>query len=166
TDRQIRKVEKIVAETPEVASFSRRTGSELGLFATLPNKGDLLVRLKPRSERHRSADAIIDDMRPKVHDVAPSMDVEFIQLLQDMIGDLEGAPTPIEVKIFGEDQQKLEDLAEQVEEKVKGIKGVVDLLGVQKSNPEVTWEIDPFAAGRLGLTVTQVADQLSAAWLG
>jgi CzcA family heavy metal efflux pump len=166
TDRQIKKVEKIVADTPEVASFSRRTGSELGLFATEPNKGDLLVRLKPRGQRRRSANAIIDDMRPKIHEAVPSMDVEFVQLLQDMIGDLEGNPTPIEVKIFGDDQEKLEDLAEQVESKMKDIKGVVDLVGVEKSNPEVTWEIDPVAAGRLGLNVTQVADQLSVAWLG
>jgi CzcA family heavy metal efflux pump len=166
SDKQIKKVEKIVAETREVASFSRRTGSELGLFATLPNKGDLVVRLKPRGQRDRSADAIIDEMREKIHEAVPSMDVEFVQLLQDMIGDLEGNPTPIEVKVFGDDQAKLEDLAEQVEEKIKDIKGVVDLVGVEKSNPEVTWEIDPVAAGRLGLTVTQVADQLSAAWLG
>ncbi|PYQ20591.1 MAG: hypothetical protein DMF81_18125, partial [Acidobacteria bacterium] len=103
TDRQIRKVEKLVADTPEVASFSRRTGSELGLFATEPNKGDLLVRLKPRGQRHRSAEAVIEDLRPKIHDAVPSMDVEFVQLLQDMIGDLEGNPTPIEVKIFGDD---------------------------------------------------------------
>ena len=36
------------ARRPEVAAFSRRTGAELGLFATQPNKGDILVRLKPR----------------------------------------------------------------------------------------------------------------------
>ncbi|PYQ17611.1 MAG: AcrB/AcrD/AcrF family protein [Acidobacteria bacterium] len=166
TDRQIRKVEKLVADTPEVASFSRRTGSELGLFATEPNKGDLLVRLKPRGQRHRSAEAVIEDLRPKIHDAVPSMDVEFVQLLQDMIGDLEGNPTPIEVKIFGDDPQRLEDLAEEVQPKVEEIKGIVDVVGVEKGNPEVTWEIDPAAAGRLGLTTAQVSDQLAAAWLG
>jgi CzcA family heavy metal efflux pump len=166
TDRQIRKVEKLVADTPEVASFSRRTGSELGLFATEPNKGDLLVRLKPRRERHRSADEVIDDLRPKIHDAVPTMDVEFVQLLQDMIGDLEGNPTPIEVKIFGDDPERLEELADQVQPKIEEIKGIVDVVGVERGNPEVTWEIDPGAAGRLGLTTTQVADQLAAAWLG
>jgi multidrug efflux pump subunit AcrB len=166
TDRQIRKVEKLVAETPEVASFSRRTGSELGLFATEPNKGDLLVRLKPRGQRHRSAEQVIEDVRAKVHDVVPTMDVEFIQLLQDMIGDLEGNPNPIEVKIFGDDPAKLDELADEVEPKVEEIKGIVDVVGVEKGNPEVTWEIDAAAAGRLGLSTAQVADQLAAAWLG
>jgi CzcA family heavy metal efflux pump len=166
TDRQIRKVEKLVADTPEVASFSRRTGSELGLFATEPNKGDLLVRLKPRGQRHRSADEVIDELRPKIHDAVRTMDVEFVQLLQDMIGDLEGNPTPIEVKIFGDDPERLEELADEVQPKIEEIKGIVDVVGVERGNPEVTWEIDPAAAGRLGLTTTQVADQLAAAWLG
>src|SRR6185295_13397223 len=71
TDRQIRKVERLVADTPEVASFSRRTGSELGLFATMPNKGDLVVRLKPRRQRHRSSEAVIEDMRPRIHEAVP-----------------------------------------------------------------------------------------------
>jgi len=166
TDRQVRKVEKLVADTPEVASFSRRTGSELGLFATEPNKGDLLVRLKPRGQRHRSAEAVIEELRPKVHDVVPTMDVEFIQLLQDMIGDLEGNPNPIEVKIFGDDPERLEALADEVQPKIEEIKGIVDVVGVERGNPEVTWDIDPMAAGRLGVTTAQVAAQLSAAWLG
>jgi CzcA family heavy metal efflux pump len=166
TDRLIRKVEKLVAETPEVASFSRRTGAELGLFATEPNKGDVLIRLKPRSQRHRSAEQVIEELRTKVHDEVPTMDVEFVQLLQDMIGDLEGNATPIEVKIFGDDPQRLEELAVEVQPKVQEIKGIVDVVGVQKGNPELTWEIDPMAAGRLGLTTTQVGDQLAAAWLG
>ncbi|HVD76646.1 MAG TPA: efflux RND transporter permease subunit, partial [Vicinamibacteria bacterium] len=166
TDRQIRKVEKLVADTPEVASFSRRTGSELGLFATEPNKGDLLVRLKARGQRHRSAEAVIEELRGKVHEAVPTMDVEFIQLLQDMIGDLEGNPNPIEVKIYGDDPERLESLADEVQPKIEEIKGIVDVVGVERGNPEVTWEIDPMAAGRLGLTTTQVADQLAAAWLG
>jgi CzcA family heavy metal efflux pump len=166
TDRQIRKVEKIVADTPEVASFSRRTGAEMGLFATVPNQGDILVRLKPRGQRHRSAEQVIEDVRAKATKAVPGVEVEFVQILQDMIGDLEGTPNPIEVKIFGDDPEKLDELAEEVEPKVEAIKGIVDVVGVKKGNPEVTWEIDPAAAGRLGLTTLQVSEQLAAAWLG
>ncbi|HZI93686.1 MAG TPA: efflux RND transporter permease subunit, partial [Patescibacteria group bacterium] len=98
TDLMVKKIEKLLAATPEVASYSRRTGSELGLFATQQNKGDILVRLKPRSQRSRSAEEIIDDLRPQMHELSPELDIEFVQLLQDMIGDLEGNPTPVEVK--------------------------------------------------------------------
>ncbi len=166
TDRLIRRVEELVAATPEVASFSRRTGSELGLFATQPNKGDLLVRFKPARARARSAEEVISDLRPRIHAAVPNLDIEFVQLLQDMIGDLEGAPTPIEVKIFGDDPAVLEATAAEIEPLVEKIPGVVDLVGVQRGNPEVTWDIDPVAAGRLGLTVAQVSEQLSADWLG
>ena len=91
TDRQVRAMEKVIAETPEVAAYSRRTGSELGLFATAQNTGDILVRLKPRADRDRSAEEIISDLRPKLQEAAPLAEIEFVQLLQDMLGDLEGS---------------------------------------------------------------------------
>ena len=165
TDRILRKVEAVLQKTPDIAAFTRRTGSELGLFATQPNKGDILVRLKSRGNR-RAADEVINDLRGKLAEAAPGVEIEFIQLLQDMIGDLEGAPTPIEVKVFGDNPDRLAEISESVEKILEGTTGVVDIVGVQRGNPEATWEIDPLSAGRLGLTVTQVSAQLSDAWLG
>lgn len=166
TDRQVRTIERIVAETPEVASYSRRTGSELGLFATAQNTGDILVRLRPRNQRSRSSQEIINDVRSRVQEAVPLVEVEFVQLLQDMLGDLEGNPEPIEVKIFGDDPDRLAELSMPVEEMMNTIDGVVDVVGVQGGNPEVTWNIDPVAAGRYGLTVQQVQNQMAGAWLG
>ena len=166
TDRQVKEMEKIISETPEVASYSRRTGSELGLFATAQNTGDILVRLKPRGQRSRSSDEIINELRDKIGEALPLTDIEFVQLLQDMLGDLEGNPEPIEVKIFGNDPVRLAELADPVEEMLNKVQGVVDVVGVQKGNPEVTWTIDPIAAERYGLTVAQVSDQLAGNWLG
>ena len=166
TDRQVRAMEKVIADTPEVAAYSRRTASELGLFATAQNSGDILVRLKPRADRGRSSEEVISDMRPKLQEAAPLAEIEFVQLLQDMLGDLEGAPTPIEVKIFGDDTDMLERLAEPVEEMLGKLDGVVDVVGMQRGNPEMTWTVDPQAASRLGLTVEDVTTQLAADWLG
>ena len=166
TDAQVHKVEAVLAATPEVAAFSRRTGAELGLFATQPNTGDILVRLKPRSQRHRSSEEVIAGLRPKLAEAVPGMELEFVQLLQDMIGDLEGAAEPLEVKIFGDDSATLTALAEQVQGEMEKVRGVVDLTGPQQGAPETTWRIDPEAAGRAGLTVEQVQDQLATAWLG
>jgi CzcA family heavy metal efflux pump len=166
TDRQVRAMEKVISATPEVAAYSRRTGSELGLFATPQNTGDILVRLKPRNERSRSAEEIISALRPALQEAAPTAEIEFVQLLQDMLGDLEGNPTPIEVKIFGDDTAVLGELAEPVEEMLGKIEGVVDVVGMQQGNPETTWTVDPVAAARYGLSAEQVSVQLSAAWLG
>ena len=165
TDVWVRKIEALLKQTPDVASFSRRTGSELGLFATQQNKGDIVVRLKPRRRRRR-ADDVVQDLRDKITEAAPVLHVEFVLLLQDMIGDLEGNPEPIEVKLFGDDQEVLSRLAAEVEPRMHQVKGIVDVVGVQKGNPEVTWTIDPAAAGRLGLTISSVSDQLQAAGLG
>ena len=166
TDAQLRAIEKVLGETKDVATYSRRTGSELGLFATQQNTGDILVRLKPRGERDRSADAIVEDLRDKLTEAAPDTEIEFVMLLQDMLGDLEGNPDPIEVKIFGEDTKVLADVAEQLQPKLEKIEGIVDVVGPSTGSPEMTWKIDPIAAGRLGLTVTQVSEQLSDAWAG
>jgi CzcA family heavy metal efflux pump len=166
TDRLVRRVEAVLAATPEVAAFSRRTGAELGLFATQPNTGDILVRLKPRSQRQRSAEEVIEDLRSRLADAAPGMELEFVQLLQDMLGDLEGAAEPLEVKIFGDDPATLGALAERAQHEMEGVEGVVDLVGPQQGAPETTWQIDPEAAGRAGLTLEQVQSQLAAAWLG
>ncbi len=166
TDERLRKIEAILNQTPEVASYVRRTGSEMGLFATQMNSGDLLVRLKPRADRTRSAEDVIEALRGQFEEAVPDTETEFVQLLQDMLGDLEGNPTPIEVKIFGDDQPTLERLSEQIQPKIEQIRGVVDVVGLQRGSLEDTWQVDPVAAGRLGLTVADVSTQLSNAWLG
>jgi len=165
TDRLLQSVEGILQQTPDVAAFTRRTGSELGLFATQQNTGDILVRLKPRGDR-RAADDVIGELRDKFAEAAPQLEIEFIQLLQDMVGDLEGNPTPIEIKVFGDDPDRLAEISEQVEKTLEGVHGVVDIVGVERGNPETTWELDPAAVGRLGLSLTQASEQLSDAWLG
>jgi CzcA family heavy metal efflux pump len=166
TDARLKRVEAILAKTPEVASYVRRTGSELGMFATQLNSGDVLVRLKPRNERRRDAEAIITDLREELTKAVPDTEIEFVQLLQDMLGDLEGNPTPIEVKIFGDDQTQLNELSEQVETRLGKVSGLVDIVGLQEGGVESTWTVDPVAAGRIGLGVEDVATQLSNAWLG
>ena len=95
-------VEQIVRAVPEVESTSRRTGLQLGLAAvTEPNTGDIAVKLK--DNRSRDIDEIISEVRAKVATEEPALDVDFTQVLQDMIGDLTGAPQPIVVKLFSPD---------------------------------------------------------------
>ncbi len=166
TDRQVRAMEKIITALPEVAASSRRTGSELGLFATAQNTGDIVVRLVPRGRRQRSSEAIIADLRDRFHDAVPLADIEFVQLQQDILGDLEGSPEPIEVKIFGDDPTRLAEMAEPVEAMLEHIDGVVDVVGTQAGGPDMTWTVDPAAAARYGLTVEQVSRQLTGDWLG
>lgn len=169
TDARLKKMEEIVKKNPAVASYLRRTGSEMGMFATAQNTGDLIVRLKARNQRDASADEVIDQLRAQITEAVPDTEIEFVQLLQDMLGDLEGNSTPIEVKIFGDDVETLSGLADEVEAKLEEMKdadGIVDVVGMEESGPEATWHVDAAAASRLGLTVEQVSDQMSHALLG
>ena len=166
TNRMVGRIEELVKKTPEVDAFSRRTGAEMGLFATEQNKGDVLVKLKPPSRRSRRAEDVIDGLRAQIAADIPGIDVEFVQVLQDIIGDLEGTPEDVEVKIFGDNMPQLESLADEMEPKIKAIPGIVDFKGIEKGNPEMIIQVDPVQAGRLGMTVDQVTEQMQSGLKG
>lgn len=178
TNRILTEVEQRVAAMPETAAFSRRTGAEMGLYATEQNTGDILVKLKPvchwprtwigcpASERTRGAEEVMDDMRQQIAKNIPGIDVEFSQILQDMLGDLEGSPDPVEVKLFGNNMTQLQQLADDIEPRLEKIPGLVDFTGIHKGNPEIVFHVNPDLAGRDGLTTDQVTQQVSAGLLG
>jgi CzcA family heavy metal efflux pump len=166
TDALVRQMEKKVLKVPEVSAFSRRTGAELGLFATEQNRGDILVKLKPRSHRHRTAEEVIEDLRGQITQSIAGVDVEFVQLLQDMLGDLEGSPEPVEVKIFGSNSDELNKIADEMGPKIQKIQGIVDFKGPQRGNPELLINVDPGSAAHVGLTVEQVSQQVQDGLLG
>jgi CzcA family heavy metal efflux pump len=166
TNRILQQIEQRIMKMDETDSFSRRTGAELGLFATEQNKSDILVKMKPRSKRKRSTQEVMEDMRVQIAQNIPGVDVEFTQILQDMLGDLEGSPEPVEIKLFGNDMATLERVAGAIEPKLVKIDGVVDFKGLQKGNPEIVFHVDPALAGRAGLTAEQVTQQVSAGLLG
>lgn len=167
TDRMCKQIEKRLVETPEIQAYSRRTGAALGFHLTYPHDGDFLVRLKPRAQRTRGVDAIMDDLRDKIHEETPGIEIEFAQILQDLIGDLAGAPKPVEVRIYGDDIKKLQALAPEAGKLVSGVKGVVDEFdGVNRSGPEVEVRVDKQRAAALGMTPDAVSAAVNAAMLG
>ena len=167
TDRELHIVEKIFAQTPEITGTSRRLGAELGLFATLQNRGDLTARLKPEGERDRSTAEVIDDVRPKIQAAVPRLRIEFVQILSDVINDLAGAARPVEVKMFGADLNALEAYAKSLEPKLSKVEGLEDFFnGVSQPSAEMEMTINQAESNRVGLTPTQVADEASGALLG
>ena len=159
TNRVISHVEQILRSTPEVESTSRRTGLQLGLAAvTEANTGDLSVKLKQK--RSRSVQEVMEDVRTKIKQQEPALDVEFIQTLQDMISDLTGAPEPIQIKLFSQDPAVLEAWAPKLADAIQKIPGVVDVLnGIDNtiSGPAVIFQVDPSVASRAGFTPEEVA---------
>jgi CzcA family heavy metal efflux pump len=164
TNRVVTHVEQILRATPEVENDSRRTGLQMGLAAvTEANTGDIAIKLK--RNRKRSADEVIADVRAKVKAAEPVLDVEFMQLLQDMIGDLTSAPEPMVIKLFSEDPAVLNQWAPQVATAVGKIPGAVDILnGIENtiSGPARVFNVDNAVTARAGFTPEEVELDASA----
>jgi CzcA family heavy metal efflux pump len=164
TNRVVSHIEKMLRETPEVESTSRRTGLQLGLAAvTEANTGDLTVKLK--AKRSRDIDDIIAGLRTQIAEQEPAVEVEFTQVLQDMIGDLTSAPEEVQIKLFSQDAKQLEEWAPKVADAIHEVRGVVDLRnGIEDtiSGPAVTFQVDPSIAARAGFTTEEIAVDASA----
>lgn len=162
TDRQLKKLEGIIARLPEVASYSRRTGAQMGGALTEPNQGDILVRLKPAPRR--SADEIIGGLRTEAESSLPGMRLEFTQLMEDLIGDLTAVPQPIELKVFGSDPAVLSRVAADIADGLPKVPGVVDVFnGTTIAGPSLRFQLDPISAGRFGVSTDGIKDALDAA---
>ncbi|HTM90044.1 MAG TPA: efflux RND transporter permease subunit [Terriglobales bacterium] len=163
TNRVVTHLEQMLHAIPEVQGTSRRTGLQLGLAAvTEANTGDISVKLKDK--RDRGIQEVIAQMRSEVAQQEPGIDVEFVQTLQDMIGDLTGAPEPIQIKLFSPDAALLAQWAPKVADAIQKVKGVVDVAGIENtiSGPAVMFQVDPAVAARAGFTPQEVATDASA----
>lgn len=139
TDHMLKVVDQILDETPEVETYSRRTGTELGFFITEANEGDYLIQLK--KTRSKSTEAVSDDIRGRIEAHLPALQVDFGQLIGDMLGDLMATVQPIEVKIFGDDHHKLEEIADSVAAVIENIPGTADVYnGILIAGPAVKFE--------------------------
>jgi multidrug efflux pump subunit AcrB len=161
TDRLLRQVEQIITATPEVASYSRRTGVQLGGGLTEVDEGDYFVRLKGGSRR--SIDEVMAEIRGQVAEKVPGLEIETAQLMEDLIGDLTAVPQPIEVKLFGDDPKALADAAKRVGEGIGKVSGVVEVVdGLRVAGDALTVKVSPAAAMQQGLDPDAVATQLEA----
>jgi multidrug efflux pump subunit AcrB len=165
THRQLLLAEQVLIATPDVESFSRRTGARLALSIAEPNTGDFLVKLKPN--RKRKTEEVISELRAKFNATLPGIEWEFPGVLGDLIGDLIWSPEPIEVKLFSNDIEFLKKKAPEVEEQLKKIKGVVDTKdGLIYAGPTITLRMRYADAERFGLNAADVAAAVTTAMLG
>jgi len=160
TDRLLKKVETILQATPEVQTYSRRTGLQLAQGVTEANEGDFFIRLKngPR----RSIDEVMDDVRTQVLHSVPGLDIEFTQLMEDIIGDLTAVPQPIEIKLFSDDASQLKAAAESVAASLQKVPGAVDIVnGMILAGDALNIQVDRVKAGLEGMDPDSVTAQTS-----
>jgi Cu/Ag efflux pump CusA len=159
TDRMLRQVEKIITSIPDVAAYSRRTGTQMGFFITEPNTGDYLIQLKKK--RNRSTNDVIEEIRHKVEISQPALKIDFGQVIGDMLGDLMTSVQPIEIKIFGNNATLLKQYAKQVGELVEKVQGTADVFnGVVIAGPSLSIIPDNAKLAQFGLTPTAFQTQV------
>lgn len=161
TDRLLRQVEEIITSTPEVASYSRRTGAQLGGGLSEADEGDYFIRLKSGSRR--PIDQVMTDIRTRIEQRVPGLQVELIQLMEDLIGDLTAVPQPIEVKLFSNNPQLLNASAQRVGDALDRIPGVVEVVnGLRVAGDAISVRIRTGALAQHGLDADTVATQIEA----
>jgi cobalt-zinc-cadmium resistance protein CzcA len=143
SDAILREVDKVVLSHPDVETYMRRTGTNMISGISMasgvipPNYGDYLIQLKPGIKR--KTEEVISELRDGAAAVAPALEIEFGQRIADLLGDLIGRPQPVVVKIFGDNQAILQQLALEVQANLNAIKGVADIMnGIIYDGPSVT----------------------------
>ena len=165
TDRMLQEVEKIIVKTPEVEAYSRRTGTQMGFFITEPNTGDYLIQLK--KDREKTTDEVIEGLRKQIEATQPALRIDFGQVIGDMLGDLMTSVQPIEIKVFGNDPQTLQDLSKQVADVVGKVEGTADVFnGIVIAGPSVSIEPDYARLAQFGLTPAALQYQVQASLEG
>lgn len=165
TDRMLKEAEKIISAVPEVAAYSRRTGTQMGFFITEPNRGDYLIQLKKK--RTRTSEQVIEDLRQKIETTQPALRIDFGQVIGDMLGDLMASVQPVEIKIFGDNQQKLQEVSKQAADIVSSVNGTADVFdGIVITGPSVSIQPDFSKLAQYGITPTSLQYQLQTALEG
>ncbi len=165
SNRALMEIENLLKQTPEVESYSRRTGVALGLELTEPNAGDFLVKLKPDSQR--STEDVLAELRDKIKHVEPQIDCDLHGMLGDLIGDLVSSPKPVEIKIFSTDLDFLKQTAPAIKAQIDEIPHVTDTeSGLVIAGPALTFRVRSADAQRYGLSTTDISNALTTAKLG
>jgi Cu/Ag efflux pump CusA len=165
TDHMLREVEKIIVQVPEVETYSRRTGTQMGFFITEPNRGDYLIQLK--KDHVRSTEDVIADIRERVEATQPALTIDFGQVIGDMLGDLMASVQPIEVKIFGEDREQLQGLSRRAAALIEQVPGTADVFdGIVIAGPSVNVEPEFTRLAQFGITPANLQYQVQTALEG
>ncbi len=152
-----REVAAIIGSHPSVESFTSNVGSGGGVSST--NQGRIIVRLKPRSERNRSADEVIRDLQPKLGRV-PGIRV-FLQ--NPPVINVGGriSKSQYQFTLQGSDLDALYEGTNDLVERLGHIPVLQDVTSdLQVSNPEVEVAIDRDRAAALGVSAQQIEEAL------
>uniref|UniRef100_UPI004048A0F5 efflux RND transporter permease subunit n=1 Tax=Mariniflexile sp. TaxID=1979402 RepID=UPI004048A0F5 len=159
TDRMLQIVNRVLDTQPEVEAYSARLGTQMGFFITEPNRGDYLIKLKDK--RNKTTTEVSDEIRKRIEEKLPQLTIDFGQVIGDMLGDLMSSVQPIEIKVFGNDINKLEELSKRIATEVETVQGTADVNdGIIVAGPSLSIIPNVPILAQFGMTVADFQLQL------
>ncbi|RZJ06208.1 MAG: efflux RND transporter permease subunit [Rubrivivax sp.] len=137
-----------VKETKHTTAYPNATG------------GRIYLDIGKSTERQRSAADVAKEMREKV---ARLVGAEYV-VLDDLNN---GAQKPVQIRFYGTDSRKLQEITQAFQKTMAGIKGAVD-IGYSEQDPqnELQIELDRGLANQMGISVNDAAQALRVAFAG
>ena len=149
-EAKVRQVEEILATFPEIKTVATVVGGSGEGLATGRNQANLDIALVDRKQRKRTQTQVEDAIRAEISRI-PGVEVSV------------GFNRPVWVTILGSDPEVLTQVAKDFAEKVKKIKGAVDVdTTVKPGLPAYAVKLKDSAVRELGLNAVQVASSLRA----
>ena len=154
-DRMFRQAEEIARNIPELSTVYY---SQSGGLARETNKAALIIGLKPKSERVRTQQEIMRDVRKKIRQIpglkGTAEDISLIGGGQRSV--------PVQYSIRGRDLEALEAYTKQVVGEFSKLPGIVDVdTSLETGKPEVRVFIDRDKAADLGVNVSTIAEAVN-----
>jgi len=160
-------LERIALRDPAVVSVGRFTGVDTnGYSPTQVRQGTIRIRLKPQNQR-APYEVVSDRLRDRFTAAVPAAQLDFHQILEDMINDMSGAPSPIEVTLSGPEQQTLVNYATTLADKFSSVHGLTDAFsGVNYDDPTVRVNPNGARLAALNISAADLGNALQAAAQG
>jgi hydrophobic/amphiphilic exporter-1 (mainly G- bacteria), HAE1 family len=156
--RHQQEVAAVVAQDPDIAGMSSNIGGGPGGGGL--NQGRLSIDLKPRTERKRSVDQIMAQLRPKLAQV-PGVRVYMVNQPPINLGGQQGARSLYQFTLQDTDTAELYKWAPVLEAKVRDLAGIEDVSSdLQIKNPQIQVDLDRDKISSLGLNINQVETAL------
>jgi hydrophobe/amphiphile efflux-1 (HAE1) family protein len=156
-----KQVAAIVQADPDVQDMISFIGATS--FSPALNNGRLFIQLRPFAARNRSANQIIQELRPKLA-VVPGMRV-FMQPLQNIQLGGRLAKGQYQYTLQGVDPDELYHYSQVMQERVAQIPGILDVNSdLQLLNRQVIVDINREKASQLGISVDQVRNAFFSAF--
>jgi HAE1 family hydrophobic/amphiphilic exporter-1 len=151
SDQVVREVESKLSDSPDIANVVKTAAARVEGWSS-----KIYVTLAPRSERSRSVQDVINDIRPKVADIGQQFDA-FIYFSEPE------SSKEFFIDVFGPDYNVLRDMASAIASKIGNVRGLTDIkLRYKPGQPEVQIKVDKQRAAIFGLTVKDIAEDLHA----